>query len=71
MTSWIITEDPAATDADTELWRAIIVIAAIDQIFPGMYLPRFETNQILVASPKLRDWPDPITVLRHVSIRRR
>ena len=66
-----MTDDPAATPPDTELSRAIIVIAAIDQIFPGTYLPRFETNQIRAASPKVSVCPDPMTVRRQVSINRR
>jgi hypothetical protein len=48
-----MTDEPAATLPETELSRAIMVMAAMDQIFPGTYLPRFETNHIRDASGKV------------------
>lgn len=68
-TSCIITDDPAAITGETLLSLAIIVIAAIDQIFPGTYLPRLETNQIRAASLNGSVSPDATITLRHVSIR--
>ena len=43
-------EPPAATGG-TFTASAILLIAAICQIFPGTYLPMFDTHQIRAASP--------------------
>src|SRR5215208_4149889 len=62
------TDEPAATAGDTLFFLAIIVIAAIDQIFPGTYFPSLETNQMRTASENPSVCPDDKITLRHVSL---
>src|SRR6478752_6933058 len=65
------TEDPAAVIGETDSFFAITVIAAIDQTFPGTYLPRLDTNQILAAMGNDSVSPDAMITCRHVSINNR
>ena len=49
LTVCIITEEPAAASAEMPRPLAITPIAVSDQIFPGTYFPRLDTNQIRAA----------------------
>ncbi len=61
-------EEPAAVTGDTCCSRAMTLIAAIDQTFPGRYFPRFETNQMRDATPNGRWARQPMSMRRQVSI---
>src|SRR3954468_12107270 len=68
LTVCLITDDPAAANAESPRRLAMTPIAVSDQIFPGTYLPRFERNQMRDASLNGRLESQATSTLRQPSI---